>query len=258
MEGLVPDNTEINQQRLAAIIDRLDAYRRKYEAAHDSRAIFTCAYANLTLILKDGVAKEVFIEPDWVVSLAEIFAGYYTDALDGRDQGREVSKAWEKVFDTLRIPTTSVIEDLVFAMTAHIVHDLPFALVRAGLSTDKQFSCIRDFHFINDVLGESVKIVEDRVLTRYAPFLKWLDQLEKGYDLILSNYGFRLSRGIAWYNANRLLDPNSRLEAEEAITKSTITLIDNVRNPPIVSVRIFFWFARFIVGLLRRWPTDNV
>lgn len=109
---------------------------------------------------------------------------------------------------------------------------------------------------MNDVLGSNIKAIENDILSRYEPAFSWLDQLGHGYDQILTNYGFRLSRGMAWYNATRLLDPGSGVEARESIARSAVKLIDNVRNPPFWSIRLAFRVLRFIAALFRRWPKD--
>jgi uncharacterized protein DUF5995 len=241
------------ESQLLSLAARLDLYRIRYEAMHDSRAVFTYAYVNITRFLASGLATSQFQNPDWVVGLARAFADEYFQALDAADQNRPVPEAWQKVFTTIRT-RTSVLEDLIFAMTAHIVHDLPVALIHVGMADQNSVSHIRDFHRMNDVLGDNVQRIEDIVLRRYAPMLRWIDHLEKGYDQILSNYGFRLSRGMAWYNANRLLDPMSSAEAKASIIRSVIILIDNVRNPTFWPVRLLFRFGRFFVGLFRRWP----
>jgi len=179
---------------------------------------------------------------------------FIVDYLDAYDLQLDVPKAWAEVFAVLKFKTTSVLEDLVFSMTAHIVNDLPLALIDVGLANPAQVSHIHDFHRMNDVLGSNVKAIEDDVLKRYEPAFRWLDHLEKGYDQILTNYGFRLSRGMAWYNACRLLDPASSNEAKDSIARSAVQLIENVRNPPGWSLRIVFRFARFVAALFRRWP----
>jgi hypothetical protein len=198
----------------------------------------------------------VYQNPDWVVQLAESFALLYFRALDAEDRKEAVPAAWQSVFNAIRFNRTSVLEDLVFAMTAHIVHDLPYALIDVGMGNEHETSRITDFHRINDILGTNVTELEDVILKRYAPLLRFLDHLEKGYDQILSNYGFRLSRGMAWYNACRLLDVASRAEVDASITRSTIILIDNVRNPPWRPVRLLFRGARLLVGVFRVWPKN--
>ncbi len=246
-----------HQRRLFTLAGTLDQYAKRYEIAHDSRAVFTYTYAKITRILGGGITQVGFDNPDWVVSLAEAFAARYLSALDSFDQNAETPKAWAEVFRVLKSETTSVLEDLVFAMTAHIVNDLPLALGDVKLVDSLQASHIRDFHRMNDVLGSNIQAIERDILSRYEPAFSWLDQLERGYDQILTNYGFRLSRGMAWYNATRLLDPRSSAEARESIARSAVQLIDNVRNPPFWSVRIAFRVVRFISALFRRWPKDH-
>jgi hypothetical protein len=245
-----------NEARLLGLAVRLDTYRERYDAQHDSRAVFTYAYAHITRVLAASVFNNVYQNPDWVVQLAESFALFYFRALDAEDRKETVPAAWQGVFKAIRFNRTSVLEDLVFAMTAHIVHDLPYALIDVGLGNEHETSRINDFHRINDVLAGNVTALEDILLKRYAPLLRFLDHLEKGYDQILSNYGFRLSRGMAWYNACRLLNVASRADVDASITRSTITLIDNVRNPPWRPLRLLFRGARLLVGFFRVWPRN--
>lgn len=247
---------ETHQSRLLVLAGRLDEYARRYERQRDSRAVFTNTYAIITRTLASGVAEIGFHDPEWVTALAEAFAGHYIQALDAFDQNGDTPRAWAEVFRVLKIKTTSVLEDLVFAMTAHIVNDLPLALLDVGLVDSRQVSHVRDFHKMNDVLGSNIQAIEESVLSRYEPAFKWLDHLGRGYDQILTNYGFRLSRGMAWYNAVRLLDPASAAEAKDSIERSAVQLIDNVRNPPMLSLRIAFRYLRYVAALFRRWPTQ--
>ena len=248
--------TESHQSRLLIIAGRLDEYARRYESQRDSRAVFTHTYAVITRTLASGVTEIGFDDVEWVVSLAEAFARRYLLALEAFDQNNDTPKAWAEVFRVLKLRTTSVLEDLVFAMTAHIVNDLPLALVDVDLVDSRQVSHIHDFHRMNDVLGSNIKVIKDNILSRYEPAFKWLDHLERGHDQILTNYGFRLSRGLAWYNAIRLLDPSSSIEAKDSIERSALRLIENVRNPPLFSLRVVFRFLRFVAALFRRWPKE--
>jgi hypothetical protein len=82
--------------------------------------------------------------------------------------------AWEKVFKTILAGRTSVLENLVFSITAHIVHDLPLALIEAGLGTNGR-SHIHDFHTVNDVMSDTIDAMQDQVSRRYSPLIYWLD-----------------------------------------------------------------------------------
>src|SRR4030095_6125363 len=105
------------------------------------------------------------------------------------DKNEDTPKAWAEVFRVLKLKTTSVLEDLVFAMTAHIVSDLPLGLLEVGLEDRGHVSHIHDFHSMNDVLGSNIKAIEDDILKRYEPVFSWVDNLGNGFDQILTNYG---------------------------------------------------------------------
>jgi hypothetical protein len=242
------------EARLLALAERLEAYAHRYEALKDPRCTFTYTYTLLTRRLAAGFPKAAFADPAWVVALAEAFAAHYFRALDAFDQGTPAPGAWAGVFDTICRRRTSVLEELVFSMTAHLVQDLPLALTDVGLVDAGQVSHVHDFHRVNDILGEAIGPIQDAIAKRYYPLLRLLDRLAEGHDEIFTNYGFRLSRGVAWYNAGRLLDPSSKAEAAESIQRSPQIVIDQVMNPPLWSLRILGRLLRWTIGRWRRWP----
>lgn len=143
------------------------------------------------------------------------------------------------------------------AMTAHIVHDLPLSLLEVGLSGADGESHIYDFHHMNDLLGKDIGPIANGVTSRYEPFFRWIDHLERRHTFVLTDFGFRVSRGVAWYNACRLLDPESKDHASDSVTRSVITLVDDVRRPPLLSLRLLFRALRWIAALGRVWPTQG-
>lgn len=249
--ALAPDLGPL-RDRLDILTTRLLDYRARYDRARDSRAVFTHAYAQITALITENLAVYEFRDPAWVVTLAEKFAERYFRALDAAEE--DVPPAWKHVFAVLRNPRTSVTEDLVFAMTAHIVHDLPLALLDAKMAAPDGSSHVYDFHRMNDLLGHNIARITAEVSSRYQPFIAWLDQLGGDFDQIVSDYGFRVSRGVAWYNAFRILDPLSKEHALRSIVKSTIVFVDNVRRPKFWPLRWLFRVGRFVSSFFRRWP----
>lgn len=254
--ALAPDVDPL-RARLAVVAGRLLDYRARYDGRRDSRAVFTHAYVSITELIAGNLAAYGFRDPAWVVTLAERFAERYFAVLDACDAGRPLPPAWAHVFDVLRNPRTSVLEDLVFAMTAHIVHDLPLALVDAKLAAADGTSHVYDFHRMNDLLGHNIEAITAGVSKRYSPFIAWLDHLGGNFDQLITDYGFRVGRGVAWYNAARILDPLSEPHAREAINKSTIIFVDNVRRPKLWPVRWLFRTGRWISSWFRRWPAQR-
>jgi Family of unknown function (DUF5995) len=243
------------RERLAVLALRLDERRIAQERAHDSRCVFTCAYVLITRRLAIELPGAGYVDAAWVVELAETFAGLYFEALDASAAGVSAGEAWDCVFSAIDRNRSSVLEDLVFSMTAHIVHDLPAALVAVGLTGDTG-SHIHDFHAVNRAMGEAIDEIENTISRRYAPWVRTLDHVGRPYSRILSNYGIRMSRGLAWYNAMRLVDSRSRADAQDATARSVKDLVDEVLHPPVWTVRTMLRAARAVVGVLRRWPVD--
>jgi hypothetical protein len=242
-------------RRLEALADELDSRRIAFEHAHDSRCVFTCAYVLITRRLARELDRAGYLDAIWIVELAEAFAGLYVEALDASASGRSAGPAWDCVFEAIDRKRSSVLEDLVFSMTAHIVHDLPAALGRVGLAGASR-SHIHDFHAVNDAMGHGMDEIERAISRRYAPWVRWLDQLGGPYSRILSSYGIRMARGLAWYNALRIADPPSSVAARDATARNVEELVDQVLHPPAWTLRIVLRGMRFVVGLLRRWPRD--
>jgi hypothetical protein len=234
-------------ERLDALATELLERAAVYEANRDSRCVFTRAYALMTHRLSEDLERGALDDPAWVVALAEAFGARYIAALTAFDEQHELPDAWRAVFDTICPRRTSPIEDLVFAMAAHIVRDLPHALVAVGLD-DAGRSHVHDFHSVNATMGRAVDEIQIEIEKRYAPYVRWLDRIGHAQDELLTNYGIRLSRGMAWYNATRLLDPASADAAAKSIERSPREFVEEVIKQPLLRI------LRLAVSVLRRWP----
>jgi hypothetical protein len=241
------------EARLEAVAARLDERRLALEQARDSRCVFTCAYVLITRRLARELPGARYLDASWVVELAEAFAGLYLEALDAAAAGLPAGEAWDCVFEAIGRRHSSVLEDLVFSMTAHIVHDLPAALDLVGRE-GAEGSHIHDFHAVNRTMAEGIDELETAIAKRYAPWVRQLDRLGRPYSRILTSYGIRMARGLAWYNADRLADPASRADARASSGRNVKQFVDEVLHPPAWTARTILRAGRFVVGLFRRWP----
>jgi Family of unknown function (DUF5995) len=157
------------EARLEALAARLDERRIALERARDSRCVFTCAYVLITRRLARELSRVNYGDAAWIVELAEAFAGRYFDALNASAAGLPAGEAWDSVFDAIDRRRSSVLEDLVFSMTAHIVHDLPAALDEVGCE-GIDGSHIGDFHAVNRTMAEAIEEIETVIAKRYAPW----------------------------------------------------------------------------------------
>ena len=259
---------------VADVAERLVGYVVRYEAAHDSRAVFAYLYLQLTRSLATAlsVGDPVFRDPPWVADLAESLAGEYFAASDAMDVWAATNgttphsrvapeelpdtlpEPWREVFAAISGGRSYVLEDALFSMMAHITYDLPVAMRRMAATSDVA-SHIADFHQMNNVLGLAIDFVQDDLASRYCWWLADLDKIVARNDELLSNYGIRVSRGMAWFNFSRLSDPAAADDAERSIRTSTGAFIQQVREPDWWALRVATRAGRLLVPERRRWPS---
>jgi Family of unknown function (DUF5995) len=242
------------QNALSMLANELEQRTFAFERARDPRCVFACSYARMTRVLAASLPRADFADPPWVAQLALVFAEYYLRALREYDAGTLVRGAWSTVFKAGHDGRTSVLEDLVLSMTAHIVNDLPLALCDVGLITPRGESRIGDYHLLNEVLGWAIDDIQAEVCRRYDPLLGVLDRCAESYDEIATDHGVRVARATAWYNAQRLLHPASRANALAAIARSPEITLQELLEPPVFSVRLVLRGARCVARSSRRWP----
>lgn len=101
-------------------------------------------------------------------------------------------------------------------------YDLPLALralARTGRGELRDH--IADFHRMNGLLASCVDTVQDEISARYCRRLQSLDRLFTGDDALFTSYGIRVARGMAWFNCDRLTDPQATAGAMGSISRST-------------------------------------
>jgi hypothetical protein len=247
--GLTP------QAAITALANELEQKTVVFERARDARCVFACSYARMTRVLAASLPRADLADPSWVAQLALVFAEYYLRATREHDAGTLVRGAWSQVFKAGHEGRTSVLEDLVLGMTAHMVNDLPLALCDVGLINARGESRIGDYQALNEVLGWAIEDIQAEVGRRYDPLLRVLDQCAESYDEIITDLGLRVSRATAWYNAQRLLHASTRAATLAAIARSPEITMRELLDPPLISLRCAFRGARCVARASRRWPS---
>lgn len=244
--------------KLLDVARELEALDRKLEVAGDERALFTYAYGVVTRSIAFSITDDDFDDPDWVVALARAFARRYIKAVHEYDAGI-APRAWQRIFDAITKRETNGVGALVLSMAAHILHDLPLALLEVGMEDEHGVSRTADYHKINHVLSGCIDILQDRLSARYNPIFGWLDRLGTDADEILARLGLEQSRALAWYTAQRLENEVRR----PAVMASVERDVDDVARRILGSDRprrLLFRGVSSAVRLLRRapkFPTPN-
>ncbi len=252
-------------KRLKYLAKRIRNYNDKYDVAHDARAIFAFMYYKMTEDIAEFIhsPEMAFDDPEWITSLAEDLAERYMEAMDNIDDWLEngqqkeiyetVPRPWADAYLAIRDGRSYVVEDMVFLLMAHITHDIPLGLLKLKMEENGR-SHISDYHRLNEIAARKVNDVQNIVAKRYNRFLIFLDKLSGNYDEFLTNYGIRIARSVAWYNACRLRDPLSEKEARKSIERSNTSFINSIRNPDSVLLRISLRVVRILIPPRRRWP----
>lgn len=168
----------------------------------DHRAIFATAYAWMTASIDAQLDAEVFEDPRWVVELTEVFAEHYRQALSDHARGRNAPRCWELA---LAATGTSVLQDLLLGMNAHITYDLPLALAQL-VATRSRARCLRDYRRILTAIQSSIEVIQAQITSRYAPGLRLLEHAFVGADDWITYHVIRLYREEAWAQGMRLID----------------------------------------------------
>lgn len=237
--------------------ENLTARAFEFERRHDPRCVFATAYSHLSRRLASALEGPSFSEPAWVAELTTVFADYYFHASDAFDSGTLAPGVWKSAFEAGKAGHTTVLQDLVLGMTAHIVSDLPHALCDVGLRDATGRSRMPDYHHVNDVLAAAIEEVQSVISHRYDPLLGALDLLAGHGDEILTDYGLRLSRALAWYNAERLLAPKLRATTEASLERSTKLVVRDLVDPPWLSLRRVARGVGCVSRAARLWPARD-
>jgi len=205
----------------------------------------------MTKLFAQQIPLTKFNDPDWVLELDVLFAHEYIKALNDYDLGVIEENGWKLVFEKIMAKKTSVLEELLLCIAAHIIQDLPLALVKSGWRRRPEAERIADFHLANKILGEAIEEIQSQVARRYNPLLNWFDQVGHKDDEILTDYGIRLARGMAWYNAVRFFAAPA--EVAKSLTRSVENVVKQITYPAF-SLTFFLRIFRLISKLTRIWP----
>ena len=102
-----------------------------FHEAHDRRAIFLRLYYMMTLEVHAAIngcgdyeGREVFMDPDWVRRLSGQFSSLYFKSL----KAPATERAWTLAYEVAARPGSSVVQNALLGINAHINFDLPRAI----------------------------------------------------------------------------------------------------------------------------------
>jgi Family of unknown function (DUF5995) len=157
-------------ERFRVMSARLNALADAYIRGRDPRAITSDCLGEMQRVLADEIENGTlqFADPDWVASLSEALHNRWIAACEQFDRDpTQLEAPYREVFRAVVKQPCTVLEALIFPLTAHIVHDLPLALVDVHFCASA--ARLADFDVVNGRLGAEIKKIERRVHRGYDP-----------------------------------------------------------------------------------------
>ncbi|HEU4406767.1 MAG TPA: DUF5995 family protein [Polyangiaceae bacterium] len=212
-----PQNVD---EALDAMRDALDYFHRE----NDHRAIFARAYYLITVAVHRAINRRppytnrIFFDPDWVRRLAGKFATLYFQSLTTAERPGE--RAWKTAHRLAASGQSSVMQDMLLGLNAHINYDLAYGIYL----NFKEFDDGRDHLLlprrkfdhdqVNNILVDSVPGVEATLTRDYGGELRFLGELAGDLDSVLGGVGLKYYRERVWWNAIAFLAAKSDEELQ--------------------------------------------
>jgi hypothetical protein len=236
------------------VLERMDRLLERWEAARDHRAVFLLSYRIVTEVMRESVRNGRFQDNEWMERLDVQFAQEFFDAVDAGESGGAFPDCWRVAFELARKRETTVLQDLLLGMNAHIVHDLPVALVKVGIASEERSLRLRDHERVNEILIGVIDRIQNEVTSRYSWILGLLDRVAGTRDELLTRTGILSARTGAWATAVALFDapaaarPQMALDLDLTARRAALAIAPRGRLlSPLLR------FARPLDSALARW-----
>ncbi len=209
----------------------LDALVARYREQHSRLGYFAALYHSMTMLVGRGAQANRFEDPDRMERLTVTFGNRYLSAVERLDAGQPVPRCWEAAFDAAERWRPLIIQHLLLGMNAHLNFDLGIAA--AEVAPSGQLSTLRrDFDAINDLLGELLDVVQERLAT-VSPWMGFFDRVGGRTDEAIANFSMQRAREAAWREAEALVAlPEAERAAAEADLDARIARFSRVIAKP--------------------------
>lgn len=230
------------------VLDGLTELEGAFRASGDDRAIFVTAYRRMTLGIAMRLDGDFFTDTEWVREYLVEFGEDYRTALVDWERGdrQQLPDAWELSFAKAESNEALVLQDLILGVSAHINHDLPFALETVGVDRDRSRK-YNDHTRVNRIIAKVIDAVQNGVVNYYSRSLGHLDAFLGPVDETLTHFSLAKAREHAWSHGVALSNasnPDERRRLHSKIDDAAETIARIVlaptELPPFVADAIEF------------------
>jgi len=186
---------------------------RYFHEHDDYRAIFLRAYYIITLNVHAAIHQRgdytnpIFFDADWVCSQGGWFSSLYFRSLTTFDRPPESERAWKLAHSMATAKTSTVLQDLMLGLNAHINYDLAYGtylnLKQYGDEAHHLSLPHRKFDHdqVNNILVRSIDQIAGTLSRDYGGGIQFLRKTLHGLDLVLTGTGLKYYRERVWWSA---------------------------------------------------------
>ena len=213
-ERIVEQRPRNGAEALVCIQRQLERFYR----ARDNRAFFLRAYYIMTAEVTSAIRgegdfdKPIFFDPRWVDGLIGGFARLYFDSLK-----KPACKAWELAHELASQRRSSILQNLLLGINAHINYDLAISAYEFIPHQDSQLLARRKFDHdqINNVLMRSMPKIQRTLAREFGGAIRFLSGLFGKMDEFIGLAGLRYYRDRVWNNVLAFLSAKDESEREK-------------------------------------------
>ncbi|HEV3073120.1 MAG TPA: DUF5995 family protein [Thermoanaerobaculia bacterium] len=189
----------LQAQDIDQVLVMLAGIIARARSANSPMGFFPALYRQVTLAVRQGIARGLFDDGPRMQRLDTVFANRYLDAYQTFLGGGQPASCWDLAFRATRSDRLIILQDLLVAINAHINFDL--GLAAAEICPGEAIASLHgDFDKINQLLGKLLPAAE-AAIGRYSPLIGLLDQVGGRDETQVLDFSIDAAREDAWNHA---------------------------------------------------------
>ena len=206
-----------------------------WEASEDRRRIFLDCYMRMTRNMLTAIEQGRFDDAQWVTRLLHHFAGYYFDAVDACERAADEPPVWAHALQASASPRTTVLQNLLLGINAHINYDLVLALSDVlapeweSASDAVKRRRYHDHSLVNRIIAETVDEVQDEVVERHSPAMDLVDKMAGPIDEWAASWFIGVWREEVWQNAIEMTSCCAQHDREDLRRRVELKAMERAR-----------------------------
>jgi hypothetical protein len=222
----------LEAQDIDQVLAMLAGIVARARTANSPLGCFPALYRQVTLAVKEGIARGFFDDGARMERLDTVFANRYLAAYQTFLAGGQAASCWDLAFRATRSDRLIILQDLLVSINAHVNFDL--GLAAAEICPGEAIASLHDdFDKINQLLGKLLPAAE-AAIGRFSPLIGLLDQIGGRDETQVLDFSLDAARDDAWNHALILAHlPRSIWPPAVAALDAKVTFLGKLIAEPV-------------------------